>query len=32
MNDGIWDVADLSIEAVYDHALDEGAVAGVPRP
>lgn len=23
MNDGIWDVADLSIEAVYDHALDE---------
>ena len=23
MNDSIWDVADLSIEAVYDHALDE---------
>lgn len=23
MNDGIWDVADLSIEAVYDHTLDE---------
>lgn len=23
MNDGIWDLADVSIEAGYDHALDE---------
>lgn len=26
MNDGIWDLADVSIEASYDHALDEAFI------